>query len=168
MKREIDKMGNLPDRQLPGVIMEDLMGAIRNAFYAGDKRWFKEQHFIRSGVVAWPAGWLTERGLTLSPARYKGLVMDIIVGIKQHGDTENVRYWPRYLAHAVQEHFRIHEDEIYAEAKRFSGQIEDVLKNVARTQERSPDPIQIIAMARKLNKPKAPVKPNTEGQFKLL
>lgn len=97
MKRELAKKVNVPIRpkqQLPGEIIGDLMGAIRNAFYAGDERWFADQAFLRRRVV------------TLPPQRYKEILLEVFQEIKRHGQTESVKYWPGYLVHCMQQHFQ--------------------------------------------------------------
>jgi len=84
-------------QNVPAEVVEDLMRFIRNSFYPGDDRWFKDQHFIRRHVVTWPAAWLNGKGVSLPPERYKQIVMGVIIGIKQHGATEAIKYWPGYL-----------------------------------------------------------------------
>jgi hypothetical protein len=136
--------------------------AIRNSFYAGDARWFKDQHFIRRHVVTWPAAWLNAKGVTLSPLRFKEIVLGVLKGIKQHGRTEVVKYWPGYLKHCLQTHFRIHGEEYYEEAKAMRHQVERALLACQRPETSGPDPIEAIAMARRLmvpgRRPKTPAK----------
>ena len=71
-----------PKQVLPSEIIGDLMGAIRNQFYAGNEAWFADQEFIRRRVVTWPAKWLNARGVSLKPQRYKSLMLDIFQDIK--------------------------------------------------------------------------------------
>jgi hypothetical protein len=113
-----------PKQVLPGEIIADLMGVIRNQFYPDNKAWFADQEFIRRRVVTWPARWLNGRGVTLPPARYKAILLDIFLEIKRHGQTGAVKYWPGYLVHCVQEHFRHHGEEIYGEAKALRNLVE--------------------------------------------
>jgi len=147
-----------PKQQLPGEIVADLMGAIRGSFY-GDmeaKRWFQDQDFIRRKVVCWPAGWLISRGVTLKPERYKEIVMGVITTIKHHGDTGGVKYWPGYLLHCLQMHFKCHGDEIYEEAKSLRSALENVMVRVSLLQgagKTGYDPIEVLAMARKIGAP---------------
>jgi hypothetical protein len=123
LKRSVSR----PKQQLPVEIIDDLMGSIRNGFYPGDERWFADQEFIRRRVVTWPAAWLNSRGVTLKPERYKELLLGIIIEIKRCGKTEAVKYWPGYLAHCVQQHFKHHGEEIYEEAKAVRNQVETAL-----------------------------------------
>ena len=130
-----------PKQDLPAEIIGDLMGAIRNAFYPGDDRWFKNQQFIRFHVVTWPAAWLNAKGVTLPPARYKAIILDVLQGIKQHGKTEAVQFWPGYLKHCLQTHFKVHGQEIYEEAKAIRNQVERALLACQRAGEASRDPL---------------------------
>jgi hypothetical protein len=162
-------------QQLPQDIVADLMGVIRNSFY-GDmepKRWYQDQGFIRREVVCWPAGWLISRGVTLKPARYKEIVMGVITTIKQHGDTGGVKYWPRYLLHCLQMHFKCHGDEIYEEAKSLRTALENTLDRVTLLQsagKAAVDPIEVLAMARKVGAParRAKTKGKSPKQGELL
>ena len=156
-----------PSQALPGEIIGDLMGVIRNSFYPGDDRWFKDQHFIRRHVVTWPAAWLYGKGVTLALERYKQIIVDVFIGIKQHGQTEAVRYWPGYLKHCLQMHFKVHGDEIYAEAKAVRHQVETALLACQRAGKAGPDPIEVIAMARHISRP-GRVQRKQKGQLNLL
>jgi hypothetical protein len=144
-----------PKQQLPEEIVQDLMGVIRNSFY-GDlppKRWFEDQGFIRRKVVCWPAGWLISKGVTLKPERYKEIVMGVITTIKHHGDTGGVKYWPGYLLHCLQMHFKCHGDEIYEEAKSLRTALEKTIQHVSLkcgAGKTWVDPIEVLAMAGKV------------------
>ena len=116
-----------PKQDLPGEIIADLMGVIRNQFYGGDDAWFKDQEFIRRRVVTWPARWLNTRGVTLPAERYKAILLGIFQEIKRHGATGAVKYWPGYLVHCVQEHFKHHGEEIYGEAKALRNLVENAV-----------------------------------------
>lgn len=157
-----------PKQELPGEIIDDLMGAIRNSFYPGDDRWFKDQQFIRFHVVTWPAAWLNAKGVTLPPLRYKEIILDVLQGIKQHGKTEVVQYWPGYLKHCLQTHFKIHKQKIYEEAKAIRNQVEHALLACQRSIQATHDPIEVIALARQLNRPKRGVGRKEKTQLNLL
>lgn len=156
-----------PSQALSGEIIGDLMGVIRNSFYQGDDRWFKDQHFIRRHVVTWPAAWLNGKGVTLAPERYKRIVLDVFIGIKQYGQTDAVKYWPGYLKHCLQMHFKLHGDEIYAEAKAVRHQVESALLACQSTGKAGPDPIEVIALARQISRP-GRVQRKQKGQLHLL
>jgi len=108
-----------PKQSIPAEIRNDLLGAIRSAFYgdATEKQWHQDKNFLLKNVVFWPASWLNQRGVSLPPARYKAIVLDVIQGIKHHGKTDSIKYWPGYLMHCVKKRFAIHGDEYYDEAK---------------------------------------------------
>ncbi len=147
-----------PRQQLGEEIINDLLGVIRRQFYldAEPKQWFQDRAFLLRRVVLWPAGWLTGRGVTLPPARYKALLLDIFTDIKRHGSTGAVKFWPGYLASCVQKHFAHHGDEIYNEAKSARTLVENALL-CARQNTRTgtaPDPIADLARAASLLKGK--------------
>lgn len=141
-----------PRQETPAEIVGELLGVIRGQFY-GDteaKRWFQDQHFIKRNVVLWPATWLDKRGVTLAPARYRAILMEIFQGIKRHGETGAVKYWPAYLMRCVQEHFRHNEDALYEEAKAVRTQVESAMRTIQRLKDATPasDPIQMLAQTR--------------------
>ena len=137
-----------PKQVLPGEIIADLMGAVRNQFYAGSDKWFGDQEFIKRRVVTWPARWLNGRGVTLKPPRYKEILLGIFQDIKRHGTTEAVAYWPGYLMHCVQQHFKHHGEEIYTEAKSLRNQVENALLAGRRAADeaRANDPVAGLAL----------------------
>lgn len=122
MKGGSQRMG---EEQTPAELVDELMGVIRRQFYpdslAADaraqKRWFQEQHLIKSWVILWPASWLDERGVWLPPERYKDALLGIFNEVKQHGDTGAVKNWPRYLSMCVQSRFKIRAEEFLEEGK---------------------------------------------------
>lgn len=165
-----------PRQNVPAEIVQDLMSVIRNQFYpdtlcAGSgKQWFQDQQFLKVRVVLWPAAWLTSRGVTLKPERYKQILFDIFNAIKRHGATDAVKYWPGYLAKCVQDHFRHHEDEIYYEAKALRSQVERALATAQTAVASHPDPIARLAEIQHLlisTTRKRHCKP-AAGQLKLL
>ncbi len=143
-----------PAQQVPSDIVRSLLAVIRNQFYpdaalggVAAKQWFQDQQFIRIRVVLWPATWLNQRGVTLEPARYQQILLDIFQDIKRHGATGAVKYWPGYLAKCVQDHFAHHEDEIYAEGKALRTQLERAIATAAAATSRQPDPVERLAAA---------------------
>jgi hypothetical protein len=149
-----------PADQTPQHLVDDLLGAIRGQFY-GDlppKQWFQDRTFILRRVVLWPAAWLTKRGVTLKPERYKQILLDILTGIKRHGDTARLVYPPGYLAHCVQQHFRHHGEDIYDEAKTLRATLERVQMSYDRQAPAvaAPDPIQVLVEAGSLLRARRP------------
>lgn len=136
-----------PKQQLPADIITDILGAIRGSFY-GDlppKRWFEDTKFLTRRVVTWPAKWLDSRGVSLPPERYKAILMDILQTIKHKGNTGVVSYWPGYLAHCVQEHFKHHGESYYEEGKALRAKLDIALSTCRSAVVRQPDPIRTLA-----------------------
>lgn len=154
-------------QETPEEIINDLMQFIRSAFYQQNPAWFKDQHFIRERVVTWPASWLDGRGVTLPPGRYKEILINIFMIIKQNGNTGSVQYWPRYLLHCVQQHFKHHGDEIYEEGKSLRAITDLALSTCRRSMEtnRSADQVAAIAQVHQAltsRKKKAMVQPKEQ------
>lgn len=134
-----------PKQPLPAEMVADLLAAIRGAFYGdlSDKQWHQEQRFL-TRVVTWPAGWLTRRAVTLPPERYKAIVLEILDGVKVHGATGTIEFWPGYLLRCVQAHFRVHGEDYYNEGKTVSAAVAKAMGSVGRHQV---DPIEALAAA---------------------
>src|SRR5437870_4946601 len=128
------------------------MGAIRGQFYpdATPKQWAQDSHFILRRVVLWPASWLTKKGITLPPSRYKQILLEVFNEIKVHGATDSIKFWPGYLAKCVQERFNKHAEELYQEGKNIRTLAEQVL-TAAGTAKLPPsvDPITVLAEHRR-------------------
>lgn len=170
------------EEQTPAELVADLMGAVRRQFYPDSltedarakKKWFQEQHLIKSWVVLWPATWLDERGVWLAPERYKEAVLGILNDVKQHGDTAAVRNWPRYLASCVQSRFGIRAEEFLEEGKKARTIVERVALGLTRpegAQEawRGMDAVKALASAKAVlgrgqaRAKKAPAEPSLPG-----
>jgi hypothetical protein len=139
-----------PKQQTPADLIDDLMHIVRSSFYQDQSdKWLTDQHFIKRNVVLWPAGWLNKRGVTLPPDRYKSILIDVFMGIKQKGNTEAVKYWPGYLMHCVQSHFKIHGEEYYNEGKSLRAAAEAALMACKRATDpdRAADPVKGMALA---------------------
>jgi hypothetical protein len=106
-----------PRQDVGRQIVDDLLGVIRGQFYPDAKSFYQDRAFLQRNVVLWPAKWLDQRGVTLPPARYKEILLEVFTGIKQHGQTGAVRYWPGYLMKCVQDHFKHHGEDYYEEGK---------------------------------------------------
>jgi hypothetical protein len=136
-----------PKQEVTKDLLGDLMAAAKTFYADCPDRWFADQHFIKHRVVTWPAAWLNSRGVTLPPERYKAIMLGIFETIKQHGMTEAVRYWPGYLLKCVQSHFKIHEDEIYNEAKAMRNRTEAAMRVCQGALKASKSVDQVSAMA---------------------
>jgi hypothetical protein len=130
-------------------IRNDLLNVIRNQFYgdAPAKQFHQDKRFLLNNVILWPAGYLDRRGVTLPPERYKAILLDVFNGIKQHGQTGAVQYWPGYLMHCVQTHFRIHGEEYYEEGKSLRVSLDKIVKKAGSIP--AADPIRVMAEARR-------------------
>ncbi len=108
-----------PKQETPEAMVARLMGLIRGQFCGdlADKDWFKHSHFVKRNVVLWPARFVKGKEFTLPVARYEAIMRGIFDGIKEHGQTGQIRYWPGYLMKCVQDHWRLHWEEYYNEAK---------------------------------------------------
>jgi hypothetical protein len=84
--------------------------------------------------------------VTLPPERYKAILLEIFNGIKQHGSTEAIKYWPGYLMHCVQTHFRIHGEEYYEEGKALRATLDKIIRKAPAIP--TADPIRVLAEAR--------------------
>lgn len=138
-----------PKQSVPAEIKNDLLGAIRGSFYgdASDKQWHQDKRFILINVVLWPASYLNSRGVTLPPERYKAIILEVFNGIKRHGSTEAVHFWPGYLKHCLQTHFRLHGEEYYEEAKALRSSLASLVAKVGQVP--TADPVRVLAEARK-------------------
>jgi hypothetical protein len=159
-----------PRQTLALEIRDDLLNAIRNQFYADAQpgQFQKDRKFLLSRVVLWPAGYLDRRGVTLPPERYKAILLDIFNGIKAHGQTGAIQYWPGYLCHCVQEHFKHHGEEYYEEGKSLRASLDKIIRRAPAIP--VADPIRVLAEARRdlLKSPTTRRKPKVEAQIPLL
>ena len=138
-----------PKQEIPADIATDLLGFIRKQFY-GDapfKKWAQDQRFLFKNVVTWPARWLNDKAVSLPPERYKKILLDIFIDIQRHGQTGTIKYWPGYLAHCVQEHFKIHGEEYYEEGKSIRAALERAQMAFTRAAEtqKTVDPVADLA-----------------------
>ena len=158
-----------PAQGVPEEIVGDLLGAIRGQF-CGDltaKEWAQNRRFFLR-VITYPAGWLTRRGVTLAPERYKAVLLEIFSEVKSHGQTDRVKFWPGYLLHCVQEHFKHHGDGLYEEGKATRTVTQRALSQIAGT--RPVDPVETLAKAAAVLKVRRPTKkrPAKGAQLDLL
>ena len=135
-----------PRQELPAELVGDLMSAVRG-LYCGDPAWFKERHLIMEFVVSWPAKWLNRKGVSLPPDRYKQIVLGIIQGVKQHGETGKIYSWPAYLGKCVQEHFQHNGEQIYEEAKDLRSKVEHAVMAFQRAAAAGPRTDAVEALA---------------------
>lgn len=164
-------MAEVRPRQTVAIeIRDDLLNSIRNQFYAdaAPGQFQKDRNFLLTRVVLWPACYLDKRGVTLPPARYKAILLDVFNGIKAHGQTGAVKYWPGYLMHCVQTHFRIHGEDYYNEGKALRATLDKIIKKAPSIP--TADPIRVMAEARNdlLKSSRTRPKRQSEAQITLL
>lgn len=138
----------------------DLLHLVQQRFYppAGDAN---ASHFFRDRrrlvyALSWPAVWLEHRGLTCSPTCYRRLVTERLEAIAYHGDPHRYgAYFPTYLLKCLQDWFRHHGDELYAELKHLRNALDQILASsaLAATVRRDAQQIETLTAAHRLLRP---------------
>jgi hypothetical protein len=108
-------------------ITDELLTVIRKNFYPSDSKGFFQQKRTLLQAITYPAKWLSDRGFDYPETRYFDLVSRILGTIKTHGRLAEIRYFCRYLLHAVQEHMKHHGEDYLAEAKTLQSVADAVL-----------------------------------------
>lgn len=138
MKPEAPKPAARPKQMMPKDLVNGLLSVIRSQFVPDltDKEWYKEHNqFIKVRVVMWPARQMNKKGFTVTPERYQQIILAILKDVKRHGQTGQVRYWPGYLMHCVQQHWEHHWEEYYDEAKAIRNKADLVLLGLSKHQQ---------------------------------
>ena len=106
-----------------------LLEYIRQRFYPpdpADKRFHRDRGMLLY-TLTWPAAWLEERALCLSPRRYEALLRERLDAIARHGDPAvHQRYFPRYLFKTLQDWFAWHGEDLYDELKHIRNRLHDI------------------------------------------
>jgi len=145
------KIQNPKSRQeTPAAMLNDLVRTVRSQFCPelSNDDWYPHVRFVKR-LLTYGASYLNKRGVTLPPARYQAIYQHIFQGIKAHGQTASVTYWPGYLLRCVQSHFKHHGDEYYEEGKNMRALAERALYATQRAQEaaQTADPVEVYAQA---------------------
>ena len=113
-----------PRQDTPDALIFGLLAYVRGQFCGdlSDREWGQQTHFLRRNVILWPARFMWGKGFTLPAARYDQILRSIFADVIRHGRAGAVRYWPGYLMHVVQEHFRHNWEDYYQEAKSMRSQ----------------------------------------------
>ena len=118
---------------------EAILQHIKQNFYdphSLQKRFYTDRRMLLY-TITWPASWLSERGLSVTPQRYQDLLHQRLDAIAKHGNPKRYNpYFPRYLLKSIQDWFAWHGDDLYFELKHIRNslsKIEDILQNM-RTQ----------------------------------
>jgi hypothetical protein len=123
-----------PRQEADADLVGRLLGIVRGQF-CGElttAQWCKLVPFIRKNVILWSAQFVQGKGFTLPPARFEAILQGVFLGIKRHGQTGEIRYWPGYLMKCVQDHWKHHWEEYYVEAKSVRSIAEMALVNSGR------------------------------------
>lgn len=150
---ESPKIAPRPKQQMPDELVADLMAKIRGQFCGNMEtaEWMKHSHFIRRNVVMWPAHFIfNKKGFTVSGARYKQIMKEIFEGIKLHGDLSSIRFWPGYLMDCVQNHFKNHWEDYYAESKAVTTIADHALMALKRATSAPDKTVEAIALAHRV------------------
>lgn len=141
-------------QKLPDEVVGELLGLIRNQFCPDmpDTIWFRDNApFIKARVILWPASFMVGKGFTVPGERYLEILRGIIRGIQQHGQTANIKHWPRYLAVCVQRHFQKHWEEYYNEAKSAAALTDAAILGLkALKRDSAPDGVSVMAATHRL------------------
>lgn len=100
------------------VDVDALLRNIRGQFYTDlpEKRFHQDRNVLMLAIT-WPAQWLHERGVTWSGERYFRTLRDLLVEIKRHGATAQIKFFPGYLLKCVQDHFAPNSDAYCEEGR---------------------------------------------------
>ena len=150
------KRASLPRQKqpTPEAVRDAVLLVIERQFYRDHRVAFlKDRGRLLQWVVLWPATWLDERGVTISPARYQEILIGpkgILIEALRHGETGQIGYLPGWLRKCVQSHFKVHGERLYQEAKSVQAIADHLLLQVGRTTAPQVDPIRQLSDAAKL------------------
>lgn len=113
------------------VDMEQLLAAIRKAFYAVDRsgKFFRDEPMLKKAIT-WPATWLRARGVTWSGPVYFKKLGELLREIKAHGATGEIHYFPGYLLKCFQDHFAHNGDTYCNDARTIRNAVDVVFSKV--------------------------------------
>ena len=146
-----------PKQDTPEDLVIRLLNTVRGQF-CGDMtpaEWGMHSHFVKRNVILWPARFMLGKGFTVPAARYESIMRGIFQIIIQHGDTGVVKFWPGYLMMCVQQHWRHHWEEYYAEAK-FARNLVATLLAGCKAIEHEDRTVEALALAHKVLSAKKP------------
>jgi hypothetical protein len=113
------------------VDLDRLLAEICRTFYAADLegKFFRDRPMLQKAVT-WPATWLRARGLTWTSDRYFKTLGELLKGIRRHGATGEVKYFPGYLLKCLQDHFAHNGDAYCDEGRRLRNSVNTALSSV--------------------------------------
>lgn len=151
MKPHVDER---PPQKIAEDLRDRLLGYIQRHFYADlpKERFWADRRLLLRWVVLWPAKWLSDKGVTMTPERYEEIMVGggrprgILVDAATLGQPP---YNPvKYLATVVQKHWEIHGEGYYEEAKALRNKLDPIMRVLSgRAIQAQPDPIATLANA---------------------
>lgn len=140
-----------PTKQnVPGDMVNGLMILVRYQFCADmtGEEWGKHSHFVRRNVIMWPARYICDKkGFVLPGDRYEQIMRQIFLEIRQNMTHGPIKYWPGYLMKCVQEHWKHHWEEYYAESKSAANLAQASLAALQTLPQRSDGAVEAISAA---------------------
>lgn len=135
-------------------LTDDLLALVRRHLYPDETVNFnKDKRALLELAILWPAVYLDDRGVDLSPERYKEIFLDVMMTALRQGNTGNIKWRPAWLGKCIQSHFEIHWEEIYAEAKSTRTFAERAMRGASKIPvQPKPSPVREMALAARLLK----------------
>lgn len=146
----LDGRTDQPSSEAPDAMVSELLGEIGRRFYHGRRppqKWLQDQKPLMM-TLTWPAGWLKTRAVSLSVARYREIMREIIDGIAAHGDVAKIGFFPSYFQRCVSLWFSHNGEELYYQQKSIRDSLDlAILKGGALKPAIAPDPMEALAAA---------------------
>lgn len=132
---------------------DPILRDIQKRFYASDPpELFHRDRRMLLYAITWPAGWLEQRALRISPGRYQDLLSRRLEAIATHGNPDLYRrYFPKYLLKSIQDWFDWHGEDLYDELKHIRNVLPDLealLRNPPH--QKTPDIVEPLAKAHRV------------------
>ena len=140
---------------VPEELRDSILSLLRTKFYRLEngeidvKAFAQDRTRLLDWVVLWPAQWLFGKGVTIHGEAYRQIFNRVFIQAAGHV-TSKVNYRPAYLRQVIQSYFRIHGEEVYAEAKSMRTLADHVLLIASQARQAAPDPVAQLAAAKAL------------------
>lgn len=142
-----------PTADAPDAVVSELLADLGRRFYHGKRpvqKWGQDQKALMM-TLTWPAGWLKNRGVSLPVGRYREIMVEIVQGIADHGDTAKIEYFPSYLQRCVQLWWVHNGEEVYNRQKSLRNAMDlRFIKTGTAQAPAGPDPIEALAAAHRV------------------
>ena len=133
---------------------QPLLDQIKAQYYDNkqpEKRFYQDRKMLLYALT-WPAKWLDQHGLPITPQAYQKLITQRLQAIQTHGqEEEDFRYFPRYLLKCIQDWLAHHGDQLYQELKHVRNQLSSIEKLIQQnnddTAQNEPQHAHITRMA---------------------